>query len=57
MPFPSTVKGIQKFVGTLIYYYRFIDNFATYAAALYEMTDVKLRDGAQLEHARTAFEA
>jgi ribonuclease HI len=57
MPFPMTVKGIQKFVGSLVYYHRFIDNFATYAAALYELTDVKLQDGSQLEHARKSFEA
>jgi hypothetical protein len=57
MPFPSTQKGLQRFIGSLVYYHRFIENFATYAAVLYEVTDLRLRDGSQLEHAKTAFEA
>lgn len=57
MAFPSTQKGLQRFIGSVIYYHRFIDNFATYAASLYEITDAKLKDGTQLEHARIAFDA
>ncbi|DAZ94176.1 TPA: hypothetical protein N0F65_004890 [Lagenidium giganteum] len=42
MPFPETVKGVRKFVECLVYYHRFIDNFATLAASLYELTDAQL---------------
>ena len=57
MPFPRSMKGVQKFLGSLNYYHRFINNFATYAGALYELTDARLRDGSQLDHARVAFKA
>jgi hypothetical protein len=29
MKFPTTMKGVQKFLGSLNYYHRFINNFAT----------------------------
>ena len=54
MPFPTTVRGVQRFVGCLVYYHRFIDNFAAYAAALYELTDSQLKTG-DLGHAEKAF--
>lgn len=57
MQFPRSVKEVQKFLGSINYYHRFINNFATYAGALYELTDARLKDGTQLDHAKTAFEA
>lgn len=56
MTFPTTQKGIQKFIGSLVYYHRFIDNFATYAATLYEVTDVQLALGERLYQAKQSFE-
>ena len=56
MPFPRTLKGVQKFVGSLIYYHRFIENFATYAAPLYELTDAQLAAGENVNQAKYAFE-
>ncbi|DBA00804.1 TPA: hypothetical protein N0F65_004709 [Lagenidium giganteum] len=57
MPFPKTLKGVQKFIGCLVYCHRFIDNFATFASALYELTDAQLASGENMDHARAAFEA
>ena len=56
MPFPRTLKGVQKFVGSLIYYHRFLENFATYAAVLYELNDAQLQAGEGLDNAKNAFQ-
>ncbi|DBA03720.1 TPA: hypothetical protein N0F65_004137 [Lagenidium giganteum] len=51
-----SMAGIQKFVGSLIYYHRFIDNFATFATSLYELTEEQLRSGRDLKKAKAAYE-
>lgn len=57
--FPRTVKGIQSFLGSLNYYHRFVDHFAAYGAALYEITPADLATDAlepgHLDTARRAF--
>lgn len=37
IPFPKTLRAMQSFLGSLNYYRRFIENFAIYAAVLYEL--------------------
>ena len=39
LPFPTSLRGMQSFLGSLNFYNKFIDNFATKAACLYEMKD------------------
>lgn len=34
--FPTSLRGVQSFLGTLNFYGRFIEHFATIAALLYE---------------------
>ncbi|POM79163.1 LOW QUALITY PROTEIN: Reverse transcriptase [Phytophthora palmivora] len=38
-PFPSTLKGVQSFLGSLNYYHKFIEDFPVVAAVLYELSD------------------
>ncbi|KAJ0390852.1 hypothetical protein P43SY_011081 [Pythium insidiosum] len=60
LTFPETIKGIQSFLGSLNYYHRFVEHFAVYAAALYEVTprDLVLAKTSpeHLATARVAFE-
>uniref|UniRef100_A0AAV1VLL2 Reverse transcriptase RNase H-like domain-containing protein n=1 Tax=Peronospora matthiolae TaxID=2874970 RepID=A0AAV1VLL2_9STRA len=39
IPFPSTLRAMQSFLGSLNYYRRFIEDFAVYAAVLYELRE------------------
>ncbi|KAG2761509.1 hypothetical protein PC129_g18450 [Phytophthora cactorum] len=39
LPFPTSRKGMQSFLGALYYYGRFIQEFAVYGAALYQLKD------------------
>ncbi|OWZ22535.1 reverse transcriptase [Phytophthora megakarya] len=39
LPFPSTLNGVQSFLGSLNYYHKFIEEYAVVAASLYELTD------------------
>ncbi|OWZ00557.1 reverse transcriptase [Phytophthora megakarya] len=56
LPFPSTLKGVQSFLGSLNYYYKFIEDYAVVAASLYELTDDQVRAGRDLSRARESFE-
>ncbi|OWZ17380.1 LOW QUALITY PROTEIN: reverse transcriptase [Phytophthora megakarya] len=56
LPFPSTLKGVQSFLGSLNYYLKFIENYAVVAASLYELTDDQVRAGRDLARARESFE-
>uniref|UniRef100_A0AAV1TR68 Reverse transcriptase/retrotransposon-derived protein RNase H-like domain-containing protein n=1 Tax=Peronospora matthiolae TaxID=2874970 RepID=A0AAV1TR68_9STRA len=38
-PFPSTLRAMQSFLGTLNYYRRLIKDFAAYVAVLYELRE------------------
>uniref|UniRef100_H3H7Z8 Reverse transcriptase domain-containing protein n=1 Tax=Phytophthora ramorum TaxID=164328 RepID=H3H7Z8_PHYRM len=40
LPFPKTLRSMQSFLGSLNYYSRFIEDFAVYAAILYELREV-----------------
>jgi len=56
LPFPSTLKGVQSFLGSLNYYNKFIEDLPVIAAVLYELTDEQLRSGRDLARAKEAFE-
>ncbi|KAL3658991.1 hypothetical protein V7S43_015876 [Phytophthora oleae] len=54
--FPSTLKGVQIFMGSLNYYNKFIEDLPVIAAILYELTDEQSRAGRDLTRAKEAFE-
>ncbi|POM69281.1 Hypothetical protein PHPALM_14449 [Phytophthora palmivora] len=56
LPFPSTLKGVQSFLGSLNYYHKFIEDFPVKAAVLYELTDEQIKTGRDLTRAKEAFE-
>ncbi|KAE9079474.1 hypothetical protein PF007_g23432 [Phytophthora fragariae] len=39
LPFPTTLRSMQSFLGSLNYYSRFIEEFAIYASVLYELRE------------------
>ncbi|OWZ02297.1 LOW QUALITY PROTEIN: reverse transcriptase [Phytophthora megakarya] len=39
LPFPTTMKGVQYFLGSLNYYHKFIEDYPVIAASLYELSD------------------
>ncbi|GMF63161.1 unnamed protein product [Phytophthora fragariaefolia] len=45
LPFPKTKKGVQSFLGAINYYGRFIQDFAAYGAALYQLKDYDFKPG------------
>ncbi|GMF44078.1 unnamed protein product [Phytophthora fragariaefolia] len=57
LPFPSSKKGMQSFLGALNYYGRFILGLAVYGAVLYQLKDEDFVPGGNLSVARGAFEA
>ncbi|POM60637.1 reverse transcriptase [Phytophthora palmivora] len=56
LPFPSTLKGVQSFLGSLNYYHKFIEDFPVVTAVLYELSDEQVRAGRDLSRAREAFD-
>ncbi|POM65522.1 Reverse transcriptase [Phytophthora palmivora] len=56
LPFPSTLKGVQSFMGSVNYYNKFIEDLPVIAASLYELTDEQIRSGRDLACAKEAFE-
>ncbi|POM69691.1 Reverse transcriptase [Phytophthora palmivora] len=54
--FPSTLKGVQSFLGSLNYYHEFIEDFPVVAAVLYELSDEQVRAGRDLSRAKEAFD-
>ncbi|OWZ08928.1 hypothetical protein PHMEG_00018455 [Phytophthora megakarya] len=54
--FSTSKKGMQSFFGgALNYYSRFIQDFAVYAAALYQLKDEDFEPGGDLSVARQSF--
>ncbi|OWY92929.1 hypothetical protein PHMEG_00037854 [Phytophthora megakarya] len=39
LPFPTTMKGVQSFLGSLNYNHKFIEDYPVIAASLYELSD------------------
>ncbi|KAJ8569470.1 hypothetical protein ON010_g5790 [Phytophthora cinnamomi] len=56
LPFPSTLKGVQSFLGSLNYYNKFIEDLSVIASVLYELTDEQVQAGRDLSRAKEAFE-
>ncbi|OWZ05100.1 hypothetical protein PHMEG_00022872, partial [Phytophthora megakarya] len=56
LPFPSTLKGVQSFLGSLNYYNKFIEDLPVIAAVLYELGEDRIRAGHDLDRAKEAFE-
>ncbi|GMF45030.1 unnamed protein product [Phytophthora fragariaefolia] len=40
LPFPTSLRSMQSFLGSLNYYSRFIEDFAIYASILYELREI-----------------
>ncbi|OWZ06938.1 LOW QUALITY PROTEIN: reverse transcriptase, partial [Phytophthora megakarya] len=55
LPFPKSKKGMQQFLGSLNYYSRFIQDFAVYGAALYQLKEEDFYDGGDLAAAKESF--
>ncbi|KAG3058600.1 hypothetical protein PI125_g25195 [Phytophthora idaei] len=57
LSFPTSKRGMQSFLGALSYYSRFIQDFAIYDAALYQLKEEDFGPGGDLSVAQRAFEA
>ncbi|GMF55531.1 unnamed protein product [Phytophthora fragariaefolia] len=55
LPFPTSKKGMQSFLGVLNDYSRFIQNMAVYGAVLYQLKDANFDDWGDLAAAKLAF--
>ncbi|GMF46764.1 unnamed protein product [Phytophthora fragariaefolia] len=55
LPFPKTKKGVQSFLGVINYC--FIQDFAAYGAALYQLKDDDFKPGGDLSIAQRSFAA
>ncbi|KAJ0391413.1 hypothetical protein P43SY_011326 [Pythium insidiosum] len=56
LQFPSSLKGIQSFLGSLNYYHKFIEDYSIIASCLYELTDEQIKAGRDLDRPKLAFE-
>ncbi|OWY99097.1 reverse transcriptase [Phytophthora megakarya] len=56
LPFPTTLKGVQSFLGSRNYYHKFIEDFSVVAAGLHELTDEQIKAGRDLSSAKESFE-
>ncbi|QQA74033.1 hypothetical protein JAV55_21420 (plasmid) [Bacillus licheniformis] len=56
LSFPTSKKGMQSFLGAVNYYSRFIQDFAVYGAALYQLKDEDFAVEGGLSVARRSFE-
>ncbi|OWZ02729.1 LOW QUALITY PROTEIN: hypothetical protein PHMEG_00025663 [Phytophthora megakarya] len=50
LPFPSTYKGVQSFLGSLNYYNKFIEDLPVVAAVLYELDEERIVSTPLLRH-------
>ncbi|OWZ01772.1 reverse transcriptase [Phytophthora megakarya] len=57
LPFPTTLKGVKFFLGSLNYYHKFIEDDPVVEASLYELSDDQVRSGRDLSRAKQAFDA
>ncbi|OWZ07009.1 reverse transcriptase [Phytophthora megakarya] len=49
LPFPTKLKAMQSFLGSLNYYSRFIEDFAVYAPILYELQEAEFHEIAKMD--------
>ncbi|GMF49733.1 unnamed protein product [Phytophthora fragariaefolia] len=57
LSFPKTKKSVQAFLGALNYYSRFIQDFAGYGAALYQVREEGFGPGGDVSTAQRSFKA
>ncbi|KAG3157197.1 hypothetical protein PC128_g21703 [Phytophthora cactorum] len=57
LSFPTSKRGMQSFLGALNYYSCFIQDFAVYGAALYQLKEEDFGPGGDLSVAHRTFEA
>ncbi|OWZ08101.1 hypothetical protein PHMEG_00019409 [Phytophthora megakarya] len=57
LTFPKSKKGMQQFLGSLNYYSRFIQDFAVYEAARYQLKEDDFFEGGNLAAAKENFPA
>ena len=50
IPFPTTLRSMQSFLGSLNYYSRFIEDFAVYASVLYELREANYFEISRIEN-------
>ncbi|OWZ11454.1 reverse transcriptase [Phytophthora megakarya] len=55
-PFQTTMKGVLSFLGSLNYYYKFIEDYSEIAASMYELSDDQVRSERDLSRAKQVFE-
>ncbi|OWZ04379.1 hypothetical protein PHMEG_00023728 [Phytophthora megakarya] len=55
LSFPKTERGMQQFLGALNYYSRFIQDFAVFGAALYQLKDDDFETESNLSAAKESF--
>ncbi|OWZ07383.1 hypothetical protein PHMEG_00020228 [Phytophthora megakarya] len=55
LSFPKTKRGMQQFLGALNYYSRFIQDFAVFGAALYQLKDVDFETEGNLSATKESF--
>ncbi|OWZ18411.1 hypothetical protein PHMEG_0007506 [Phytophthora megakarya] len=55
LPFQKSKKGMKQFLSSLNYYSRFIQDFAVYGAALYQLKEDDFFDGGVLAAAKESF--
>jgi len=56
LQFPTSLKQVQVFLGSLNYHRKFIENFSVIAAVLNELTDDRIQANHDLNKARKAFD-
>ncbi|KAJ8537329.1 hypothetical protein ON010_g13268 [Phytophthora cinnamomi] len=56
LQFPSTLKGVQSFLGSLNNYNKFIEDLPVIASVLNELTDAQIQAGRDLSRVKEAFE-
>ncbi|OWY90535.1 reverse transcriptase, partial [Phytophthora megakarya] len=44
LPFSGSLRSMQSFLGSLVYYSRFIEDYAIYASVLYELREVEFAE-------------
>ncbi|KAJ0392354.1 hypothetical protein P43SY_008719 [Pythium insidiosum] len=54
LQFPTSLKGIQSFLGSLNYYHKFIEDYSVIASCLYELTEEQIKAGRDLERPKLA---
>jgi hypothetical protein len=52
LQFPRSLREVQSFLGSLNYHHKFIENYPVIAAALYELTDERIKANHDLDRSK-----